>query len=257
MRRAIVLFVCLSAVGIAAVPAFADSAPVALLSVATGVATLDVARPESQRPVVVQKPLPYAESFIRGLRGPAQKHALEENERVAAENERAAEIAVVASRETRDRREAVARRALGGSDLGRAVLRVPEFFSAAATNGLGLVLLRVDGDGFVVGAPEDARLVRMFFDEPRFNPPPPPLPAISNDPIRASMSVTLKVESPSGETVLLETFEQTATARNPDALVGSARKTFLETLVKAAVSSAAARIANPAVQSAPKESRKP
>lgn len=252
------VFALLAAAALAAGPARADApVPVALLSVATEAGTLDVARPDTQRPAVALKPLPYAQEFVLGLKGPAQKHALEENERVAAENERAVEIALAEDRETRNRREKDARHALGQSELGKAVLRAPSMFAGAVTNGLGLAVLHADAEGFVAAAPEDARFVRLLFGEPAFRPKPEVVPGISNEPIRVALPVTLKIESTAGETLSLETFEQTATAPNSDSLIGPARAKFFESLVKSAVESAVARIANPAVQSAPKESRKP
>lgn len=227
----------------------AESVPVALLSVATSSATLDLARPETMRPTFVAKPLPYSEEKILKLGDSAAKHALVANERVAAENGRAAAMALQADRDTLRRRENFARCELRKSALGNAVLKAPIAFSSAITNGLPFVVLHADADGFMPVSP-NILFVRLLFEEPRFNPPPPVLPNTSDMPIKAAMSVTLKVEAADGKTVSLVKFEQAAVARNPDKLVGPAQRTFMETLVSNAVETAIAKLAS-SIQSLP------
>ena len=124
----IALFLAIVAGGMAAPCASAaESVPIALLSVATGSATLDLARPDTMRPVFSAKPLPYAEEFILKLGGSAAKHALVANERVAEENERNAAIAFQTDRDKWNRREDFARHELRNSLIGKAVLKVPVF----------------------------------------------------------------------------------------------------------------------------------
>ena len=219
----------------------ASAAGIALLSVATGECTLELARSGKMRPVPVVQPLPYGEEFLLSLEGPAQKHALKENERVAAGNGRRAALAVQQDRDTRERRETEARHVLGQSDLGKAVLESPAIFADALATNRAFSVLRADADGFVAAA-DDARLVRLLFGVPRFNPLPAPLPNTSNEPNRVTLPVTVKVESPEGETILLETFEQTLTAPDSDALLGPARAAFFKRLVCAGVESAIQRI---------------
>lgn len=229
-----------------AVPALsalaASAADIALLSVATDEAALELARSETMRPVSEAQPLPYGEDFILSLEGPAQKHALEENERVTAENGYRAALAVQRGRDARERRETEARHVWEQSDIGQAVLKVPAFFAEAAAANRGCSVLHADADGFVAAGP-DARLVRLLFGVPRFNPQPEPLPNTSDEPIRVTLPVTFKAESPAGDTILLETFEQSATAANSDALLGPARGRFLARLVRAAVEETVRRAA--------------
>lgn len=234
----------LAAIGAASIGAgvaFAAPVQTALLSVGTEEATLDLARPESQRPVAAVLPLPYSEDFILKLQDFAQSRALATNERVAAENARALEIAVQTDRDERERRHVVAEYTLSQSDLGMAVLKAPIWFDAALTNGLGLVALTPDADGYVAAA-DDARLVRILFGEVRFQPQPSPVPNTSNEPVKATLPVTVKIESPAGERLLLESFEETMRFPN-DALLGPARAKSLEALVKSAVAKAVSLIA--------------
>lgn len=212
----------------------ASAADIALLSVATDEAALELARSEAMRPIPEPQPLPYGEDFIVSLKDSAQEHALAANERIAAENGYRAALAVQRDRDVRERRETEARRVLGQSGIGQAVLEAPAFFAEAAATNRGCSVLHADADGFVAAGP-DARLVRLLFGVPRFNPQPAPLPNISNEPVRVTLPVTFKVESPAGETILLEPFEQSATAANSDALLGPARGQFLARLVRAAV----------------------
>lgn len=215
----------------------ASAADIALLSVATDECTLELARSGRMRPVPVVQALPYGEEFILSLEGPAQKHALLENERVAAENGRRAALAVQQDRDTQERRETEARHVLGQSDLGKAVLGAPAFFADAVATNRGFSVSHADTDGFITAA-DDARLVRLLFGVPRFNPLPAPLPNTSNEPIRVTLPVTVKVESPDGDSLLLETVEQTLTAPDSDALIGPARAAFFERLVRSGVESA-------------------
>lgn len=218
------------------------AAPVqtALLSVGTEEATLYLARPESQRPVAAVLPLPYSEDFILKLEGLAQSRALATNERVATENARALEIAAQTDRDERERRHTLAEYTLSQSDLGKAVLKAPIWFDVALTNGLDLVALSPDADGYVSAA-DDARLVRILFGDVRFQPQPSPVPNTSNEPVKATLPVTVKIENPAGERLSLESFEETMRFPN-DALLGPARAKSLETLVKAAVAKAATKI---------------
>ncbi len=212
----------------------------ALLSVSTDEATLDFARSAVLRPAAKTRPLPYSEAFILQLSGAAQRHALEENEQVADENAYAEELVARQDAETQAAREGRARQVLGQSDLGKAVLKTADYFAEAAAGMSDVSLLNADADGFIV-APADARYVRLFFGVPQFDPLPAPLPNISNEPIHVTLPVMLKVESPSGEKLLLETFEQTATAANSNALLGPARIEFFERLLHSAVESSLRR----------------
>lgn len=241
MNRAVLRLALVASCAVAFAAPAAEPIPVALLSVATGSATLDLARPETMRPTFVAKPLPYSEEMILKLGDSAVRHALVANERVAAENERNAAIAIQADRDTWRRREDFARHELTKNDFGKAVLGVPEAFSSAMTNGLPFVILQADADGFVPVSP-NVLFVRFLFEEPRFNPPPPALPNTSGMPIRAAMPVTLKVEAADGKTVSLGKFEQTAVARNPDILIGPSKRTFMEALVAKAVEAAVAKL---------------
>ncbi len=221
------------------------AAPVqtALLSVGTEEATLNLARSEAERPVAEVKPLPYTEEFILKLEGPAQARALAANERVAAENEKAEKDAELAYRDMLKRRHEWAMCALSRDDFGKAVLKAPAWFAVAASNGLDLVVLSPDADGFVAAA-EDARLVRILFGAVRFQPQPSPLPNTSNEPVKATLSVMLKIENPAGERLLLEAFEESMRFPN-DALLGQARAQSLEALVRAAVDKAVAKVPAP------------
>lgn len=219
----------------------AGSVPVALLSVATGKATLDLARPESMRPVFYPKPLPYTDEMILKLGDLSARHAMLANERVAAENERNAAIVLQADRDEWSRRENLARHELRNSNLGKAVLKVPELFSTAITNGLPFVMLSADSDRFVP-AIANALFVRLLFEEPRFNPPPPVLPNTSDRPINVTLPVMLKVEDAAGNAIAFEKYEQTAVASNPDHLIGPAQRTFMEALVSNAVETAVSKL---------------
>lgn len=244
MNRAVVCLALAASCAMTFAASAAEPAPVALLSVATGSATLDLARPETMRPVFYAKPLPYTEEMIGKLGDIAARHALLANERVAAENERNAAITLQADRDEWNRREDVARNELTKSNLGKAVLRVPEAFSFAMTNGLPFVILHADADGFMP-VPPNVLFVRLLFEEPRFNPPPPFLPNTSDVPIKATLPVMLKVEDAAGNAVAVEKFEQTLVARNPDKLVGPAQRTFIEALVSKAVETAVSKLPGP------------
>ena len=230
----------MGAAAIGAGAALAAPVQTALLSVGTESVTLDLARPEAQRPVVEVLPLPYSEDFIVKLGDLAQMRALAANERIAAQNARAAEIAVQADRDERNLRHDRAVYTLSQSDFGKAVLKVPAWFDFAATNGLDLVVLSPDADGYIAAA-EDARLVRILFGDVQFNPTPSPVPNTSNESVKATLSVMLKIESPTGERLSLESFEETMLFPN-DALLGPARAKSMETLVKSAVAKVATRI---------------
>lgn len=221
------------------------AAPVqtALLSVGTEEATLYLAYTEAERPVAETKPLPYTEEFILKLEGLAQAHALATNERIALENARAEETVALVSREERTRRHVIAEFTLSQSDLGKAVLKAPIWFDVAVTNGLGLVVLSPDADGFLAPA-DDARLVRILFGEVRFQPQPSPLPNTSSELVKATLSVVVKVENPAGERLALESFEESMRFPN-DALLGPARAQSLEALVKAAVAKAVTKVPAP------------
>lgn len=223
-------------------PAFAaEPVPVALSSVATSSATLDLARPETLRPTFIAKPLPYTEEMILKLGDSASRHAMVANERVAAENERNAAIAAQADRDEWNRRENFARHEFQKSYLGKAVLKVPEFFPLAITNGLPFATLRADSDGFVPVFP-NALFIRFLFEEPRFNPEPPVLPNTSDRPIKVTLPVMLKVEDAAGETIAFEKYEQMAVAYNPDKLIGPAQGAFMEALVAKAVETAVSKL---------------
>ena len=229
-----------SAMLAAALPA-AASIPVCLLSVGTEDATFDIARPASLRPEALQSAPAYSGDDVAALSGPAQFHALVENRRVSAENARAAAIAVQADRDGRDRRETAALHALSATDVGRAALHARERFGAAVTNGLPFVLVHADSEGFV-DAPANAVFVRLLFGEPSFSPKPPVLPNTSDTPVKVSLPVTVKAENPAGETLFFETFEQTAVARDPDALVGPGIGGFVDRLAAEAVKTAVSKL---------------
>ena len=221
-----------------------ESVPVALLSVATSSATMDLARPETMRPVFAAKPLPFTEEMILKLGDAAAAQALAANERVAAENERNAAIAYQTDRDQWNRRENLAYHEFLNSNLGKAVLKVPAAFSSAITNGLPFVILYADADGFMP-VPPNVLFVRLLFEEPRFNPPPPFLPNTSDVPIKATLPVMLKVEDAAGNAVAVEKFEQTLIARNPDKLIGPAQQAFVDSLVAKAVETAVGKLPRP------------
>ena len=217
------------------------STPVCLLSVGTEEATFDIARPESMRPKALVSESPHAESEIGKLSGPAQFFAVAENRAIAVKNEREALVAVQADRDARDRRERAALHTLSATALGRSALNARERFSVAVTNGLPFVPIHADSEGFV-SAPDDAVFVRLLFGEPSFSPKPPVLPNTSDTPVKGTLPVTLKAESPRGELLLLESFEQTAVARNPDALVGAGVDKFVDYLAGEAVRTAVSKL---------------
>ena len=223
--------------------AFAAPVQTALLSVGTEDTTLDLARPESQRPAAPILPLPYSEDTIVLLKGLAQDRVLAANERIAIENARAVEIAIQTDRDERERRHVRAVHDLSQSDLGKAVLKAPEWFEVALTNGLDFIFLSPDAYGYVAVA-DDARLVRLLFGELRFNPIPSPIPNTSNERIKVTLPVIVKVENPAGERLHLESFEETKQFSN-DALIGPARAQSLEALVHASVVTAVTKIPLP------------
>ena len=54
--------------------------------------------------------------------------------------------------------------------------------------------------------------------------------------------MTVKAENPAGETLFFETFEQTAVARDPDALVGPGIGGFVDRLAAEAVKTAVSKL---------------
>ena len=215
--------------------------PVALLSVATEEATLELATLESRRPVATPVPAPYPESVLKKLSGDSLRVATAVNARVARANAKAAAVLAQEDREKRETRENEALHAFSLSELGKAVSKAPGFFRYEAGRTEEMVLLRVGEDGYFE-APESARLVRLHFGVPRKSASAAEVPGTSNAPVSLSMTVTMKVESASGETLQTETFDQSASFANSDELLGAAYAVAVENLVKAATENAVGKM---------------
>ncbi len=151
-----------------------------------------------------------------------------------AENELSIATAIQSDRHNVETRERLARSELAKSDLGMIVLKIPEFFPISITNGFPFALLHSDEEGFVK-APVNALFMRLFFGDLRFNPQPAPLPNISNEPITLTLPVSIKLESPTGESLFFETFDQKMVVANSDALLGKKKSKPLTEIVRAAV----------------------
>ncbi len=203
----------------------APSRPCALLSVATSAATVELARPDSQRPVL--SPLPYDLEFVLKLTGDAQLHALMANEKVQKANAKL----LFADQVTRKEQRENAEEKLSESPLGRAVRNVGTVFCECIPKDGTLVNLPPNADGYVPIA-GDPVLVRLHFSEPKITPPIAPVPNVSNEPVKVALTVMLKVESMTGETLFLKTFEQAHQYPNPDRVIGSKYDGVIETLVK-------------------------
>ena len=219
----------------------APPVPVALLSVSTAEATLDVAAPETRRPVATPVPDPYPEDVLQHLSGSALPDARAANERVAEANRKAAAIVAQADRDRRESRENAALHAFSLSELGKAVAKAPGFFREEAGKSRTISLLRAGEDGYFE-APETVRLVRLHFGSPRKSASAVEVPGTSNAPVSLSMTVTMKVESADGETLRSETFDRVRSYANSDSLLGPAYAEAVENLVRSAVEEAVARL---------------
>ncbi len=212
----------------------ASSTPVALLSVATEAATLDVATPESRRPVFTPAPEPYLAADLEKLSDIPLARAMAANERVKKANAKSQAVFDQETKDRQEKRENAALHELSLTDLGKAVIKAPGFFRDAVSSVEELSVLPVGEDGYF-NAPEDACLVRLYFNEPRKSANAAEVPGTSNVPVTLTMTVTVKIESTQGETVQTKTFDQTESYSNSDKLLGPAYAEAVERLVRAAV----------------------
>lgn len=203
----------------------APSRPCTLLSVATGDATLEFASPASQMPVL--SPLPYTQDFILKLTGDAQLHALRANEQAQGAN---AEL-LLADQTDRKERRLKAEEKLSATPLGRAVKKMSVIFAESFPKNGSFVNVLPNTEGYVASA-DGAVFVRLLFSEPKITPPVAPVPNVSNEPVKVSLPIMLKVESVTGETLFLKNFEQTKKIPNPDGVIGKNYDGVIESLVK-------------------------
>ncbi len=216
--------------------------PLALLSVATEEATLELATPESLRPIATPTPVPYPDSVLEKLSDDALLTATAANAQVAQANTTAASMLAQADRDKREKRENAALHAFSQSELGRAVAKAPGVFREEVARTQTVSLLRVGEDGYVA-APESARLVRLHFGIPRKSASASAVPGTSNAPVSLALTMTMKIESSDGRTLATETFDQSASFTNSDELLGASYVVAVEKLVKAATKAAAEKAA--------------
>ena len=214
---------------------------VVLLSVATEKATVELAHtPLAVSPVVLEKE-PYSEDFILTLSGEAQAQAIKENSRVRKDNARVLQEydamvrkLVVADNVDRAAKRKLAEEQLGGDPLGKCILHVSDLFGKSFPKTSPFVFCRPDADG-IVPASDETLYVRILFSPHSVAPPVAPVPGVSNEPVSLKLPVMLKVESLAGDTLLFETFEQTAKFPNPDRVIGKNLEKALDGLVAEAV----------------------
>ncbi len=219
--------------------------PVALLSVATDAAWLEISRPESRRPPVALAPLeaePWSMEQIREMGDAAQAEMIRENGAVRARNrqieeENALRIQRAVSADLTDTRsrQRVARANLLQTPLGQAALSAADTFASVCSSNANLAVLAPQGESFYLPDVDGAALVSLLFQEPKKTPPPANVPGTGFDAIRLTLPVMLKVEEPDGRVRLKKSFERELVVPNTDSLLGKGYERALTRLANDAV----------------------